>query len=211
MYQIVNIVVSWIYQTLIGQIVTAILALCGLVQIVMWIYNAYKCFKCKSAREPKIIFGEPRFGLKDGENAMSWYIRLANQRLEGWMAHNCQRDVAHECKVEAEFNIDGKLLVNTIYFEPDGITLNPDSLFAEFPIATLTKIVGGEHQQNVYLDNTSASTDTPIPPLRIPKKTQILTDIAVISPSIKKPSKSKWRIDVDIASKLVNLNLTRVN
>lgn len=137
-------------------------------------------------------------------------MRIANQRLEGWMAHNCQRDVAYECKVESVFSINDKFFVNTIYFEPDGVILCPDSLFKEFPIVTLTEIMGDEQHQNVYLDNARASTDSPIPPLKIPKKIRIIAGISVISPSIRKPSKSTWCIDIDIDSSIPKLELTRV-
>ena len=132
--------------------------------------------------KPKIIFGDSYAeGVSGQHEMMFWYIPVVNLRRYGKLGYFFKRNEAIECCVKIEFFMNNKLLYR--FAEPwngfpIGKTLLANSSPYPFPIASL------DWGSNISLPGTPISTNSPIPPYKIPKQAHIIACVQVTSRKI---------------------------
>ena len=144
--------------------------------------------------KPKVIFGDSYIECKSRQReVIVWYIPVINLRRYGWPGYFWKRSEAIECRVRIEFIMDSNLLYR--FAEPwadlpIGKSIPADSFPNGFPIAS------ADWDGNIYLPGTPISTNSPIPPYKIPKQSHIIANIQVTSKK-KIIAESKWSMDTN--------------
>lgn len=189
--------VAQMYQVLIGQIVLAVLAGWGLINILGQVSKMFKWLACLHYRKPKIIFLE--YYWTKGEDISTLYeyhIPVINSELKGWSRRNCNRDDAIACQIKVRFTIADKPFGEANWWSDRlivGKTLKPDLNSEMFPLVILKREQDGK--PIISLAGTSKATSGCVPPDEIPFDTDIIADVLVISEG-KRIAQSKWIIHI---------------
>lgn len=200
----INQAADWVYQLLGGKPLQVILNVLALIlspkEALMQAFSLYKSIRARKYAEPhlKLSLQEPIFvGMEDGYT-LQYCIGISNERLTGWAQRNAIRNAVENCLIEVTFKVWEELLAKaTIHVD----ILKPDSDSYKLPLVTLRQILIGDTGSIVSLDGTDASTSrSSPPPLKIPVNSRVIAMVDVTSPSLKKPSRSVWIIDINLFS-----------
>ena len=142
---------------------------------------------------PKRVFGEAHLKAENGQvEDICWEIPVQNLRRYGWFGYFFKRNEAIECRVKIEFIMDDDFLYGPVEpwkASPIGKNLAADSEPHYFPLVATT------FDGDIYFPNTQMSTNSKIPPYKIPSDSSIIAYIEVDS-RIKPVAKSWWIVDV---------------
>lgn len=148
--------------------------------------------------KPKVIFGGVNIVAAEEEGQLlAWCIPVINLRRYGLLGYFFKRNEAIECRVKVKFSMGNKLLYNFAEHwadSPIGRNLPADSSHHYIPL--ISKNSRGD---NASLVGTPISTNSNIPPYKLPTSTQITADLEVISRK-KVIARSRWLIDINLGS-----------
>lgn len=149
----------------------------------------------------KIIFLEPRVEVGYKGNLLTFFIPVINEELTSWLTEVCERRWIRISEVEVRFYHNRKFLTNAIWWRPDGKVIQPNSIPEKLPLISLRAEIDKPREEGIIsIEGTDVSTASQISILKIPPEADIIAEVIVKSPSLKKPVMSKWNIIIALDS-----------